>query len=56
MKLIAPIFAVWPGEVYPREIPAGEECPADLEQAAREAGALDDAESKPRRARKAADE
>lgn len=42
MKLTKPIFAVWPGEIYPREIPAGEDCPAELEQAAREFGALEE--------------
>ncbi len=47
MKLTKPIFAVWPGEIYPREIPAGEDCPAELVDAARELGAL--GETKARR-------
>ncbi|WP_196774284.1 hypothetical protein [Rhodovulum sp. MB263] len=51
MKLTKPLFAAPPGEIYPREIPAGEQCPAALEQAAREAGALDEG----RRTRKTAD-
>ena len=70
-KLTKSLFAVPPGEIYPRDIPAGEECPADLEHAAREAGALDEraeymtkvsaagvlteADAKPRRTRKAAE-
>lgn len=41
MKLIKPIFGVRAGQIYPEWIPAGEECPQHLEQAATEAGALD---------------
>ena len=40
-KLIKPLFAAPNGEVYPRTIPEGEECPPELEHAAREAGALE---------------
>jgi hypothetical protein len=40
MKLTKPLFAVLPGAIYPAEIPAGTECPEELEQAAREIGAL----------------
>lgn len=41
-KLIKPLFAAPNGEVYPRTIPQGEECPPELEDAAREAGALEE--------------
>ena len=41
MKLKSPIFGVPDGEIYPREIPAGEECPANLEAYAAEIGALE---------------
>ena len=40
-KLTKAIFGVVAGEVYPREINAGEECPPELEAAAVEAGALE---------------
>jgi hypothetical protein len=40
MKLTKPIFGAAKGEIYPRIYEAGEECPASLEAAAREAGAL----------------
>lgn len=39
-KLTKSLFGAPNGEIYPREIPAGEECPPELEDAAREAGAL----------------
>jgi len=39
-KLTKPIVGVPDGEIYPREIPAGEECPPQLEAYAREIGAL----------------
>ena len=41
MKLKSPIFGVPDGEIHPREIPAGEECPANLEAYAVEIGALE---------------
>jgi hypothetical protein len=44
MKLTKRIFAARPGEIYPGWIEAGEECPPELLDAAREAGALDGAE------------
>lgn len=40
-KLTKDIFGVVDGEVYPKIIPAGEECPPELEAAAREIGALE---------------
>lgn len=39
-KLAKAIFGVPVGEVYPRQIPAGEECPENLEGYAAEIGAL----------------
>lgn len=36
------------GEIYPRWYEAGEDCPPELEHAAREAGALDAPEPKAR--------
>jgi hypothetical protein len=45
-KLKKPVFGVPAGDVYPREIPAGEECPPELEGAARALGALDEARPK----------
>lgn len=39
-KLTKPIFGVPDGEVYPRDIPEGEECPAGLESYAASIGAL----------------
>ncbi len=45
-RLIKPLNGVPNGEVYPREIPAGAECPPELEDAAREIDALEsDAEA-----------
>lgn len=41
MKLKKAITGVPDGEVYPREIPAGEECPPSLEAYAAEIGALE---------------
>jgi hypothetical protein len=41
-----PVFgAVFP-EIYPREYPAGIECPPELENAARELGALEEKPSR----------
>lgn len=39
-KLTKAIQGVANGEVYPREFAAGEECPPELEEAARALGAL----------------
>lgn len=41
MKLTKPITGVPDGEIYPREIAAGEDCPAGLEAYAASIGALD---------------
>ena len=40
-KLAKPLFGAPNGEIYPRWIEAGEECPPELEAAAREIGALE---------------
>ena len=40
--LTKPIFGAVHPEVYAREYPAGTECPPELEDAARELGALGD--------------
>ena len=39
--LIKALFGARNGEVYPRMFEAGEECPPELEDAARATGALD---------------
>lgn len=39
-KLKFPIHGVADGEIYPRAFASGEECPAELEEHAREIGAL----------------
>lgn len=49
-----PVFGAVHPEIYPREYPAGEECPPGLEDAAREMGALD--EKPARKAHRAAPE
>jgi len=41
MILIKDIFGVRAGKIYPEVIKAGEECPDNLLDAAREAGALE---------------
>lgn len=41
-KFKAPFFAVPPREIYPRWYEAGEDCPADYEDAARMLGVLED--------------
>ena len=46
MKLTKAIFGVATGDVYPRAFAPGDECPPELEGAAREAGALEDKASK----------
>lgn len=43
MKLTKPIYGAANGEIYPREYAAGEDCPPELEGAARAQGALDEA-------------
>lgn len=40
-KLIRDVFGVASGEVYPRTFVSGEDCPPELEAAARAAGALE---------------
>lgn len=40
-KLKTPIFGVPDGEIYPREIPAGEDCPENLVDYAEGLGALE---------------
>jgi hypothetical protein len=47
-KLTKALRGVVAGEIYPREILAGDDCPPELEAAAREIGAL--AENKARKA------
>lgn len=42
MKLKGDLFGVVAGEVYPRTIKAGEECPPELEEAARALDVLDE--------------
>ena len=39
-KLVKPVFGVVSGEIHPRTIAAGEDCPPELEAVAREVGAL----------------
>ena len=41
-KLSKPFRGVPDGEIYPREFAPGDECPPELEAAAREVGALAD--------------
>jgi hypothetical protein len=43
MKLTKDLFGVRRGNVHPETIAAGEECPPELEDAARELGCLDPA-------------
>lgn len=45
-KLAKDFYGVPTGEIFPRTIKAGEECPANLENAAGKAGALDIPEKK----------
>lgn len=45
-KLTKNIFGVVAGDVYPTVIEAGEECPVELEDAARELDALEQAPAK----------
>lgn len=47
-KLIKDLFGQRDGEFVPRVIPAGEECPPELIEAARELGALDGAADAPK--------
>lgn len=46
-KLTKIIRGVVAGDIYPTEIEAGEECPVELEEAARESGALEEAPPAP---------
>lgn len=46
MKLIKPFRGVPNGEFYPIDYAKGDDCPKELEEAAREAGALPNKESK----------
>ena len=46
MKLTKPIIGVPDCEIYPREIPAGEECPVNLRDYAQGEGALEKPASK----------
>jgi hypothetical protein len=46
-KLIKSLFGQPNGEYMPRVIPAGEECPPELEEAAIESGALEKVELVP---------
>lgn len=45
-KLKSDLFGVKAGEVHPATIPAGEECPPELLEAALELGAVDEKEGK----------
>ncbi len=44
-KLTKPIFGVPDGEIYPREIPAGDDCPENLRDYAESLGALAEPEA-----------
>lgn len=46
MKLTKALLGVVDGEVYPRAFAPGDDCPPELEDAARVAGALEDKASK----------
>lgn len=46
MKLSKAISGVVDGEVYPRTFAPGDDCPPELENAAREAGALENKAAK----------
>ena len=45
MKLKGELFGCANGEVHPRIYAAGEDCPPELEEAAREAGILEEADA-----------
>ncbi|CAJ5371817.1 bacteriophage protein [Burkholderia pseudomallei] len=45
-KLIKPFKGVKNGEIYPTLLEVGEECPPELEDGARELGALEGADNK----------
>jgi hypothetical protein len=45
-KLKSDLFGVKAGEIHPATIPAGEECPPELLEAALELGAVDEKEGK----------
>ena len=40
MKFIKPLYGVKTGEIYPTQFEAGDDCPPELECAAKETGAL----------------
>jgi hypothetical protein len=52
MKLTKEFRCVPPGEIYPRELAAGEECPAEFEESARALGCLEAVEPKKAPAKK----
>lgn len=41
MKFIKPFYGVKDGEIYPTQFQAGDECPDELLDAAKEVGAVD---------------
>lgn len=41
MKFIKSFYGVTAGEIYPREFAAGDDCPPELEAAAKSVGALE---------------
>lgn len=47
MKLAKPLLCVPAGEIYPRLLEAGEECPPEFEALAKEAGLLEPEQKKP---------
>jgi hypothetical protein len=51
MKLTKPLFCAPPGEIYPRWLEAGDECPVEFEESARAQGCLGgaDAAEKPKK-------
>jgi hypothetical protein len=51
-KLTKPLFGAPQGEIYPRWFAAGDECPENLLPAARELGALDEAQPATKAAKK----
>lgn len=51
-KVIKTFQGVPAGEIYPKEFVEGDECPAELEDAAKELNALEGFEKKPAKAEK----
>ncbi|HEV8035970.1 hypothetical protein [Yoonia sp.] len=41
MKFIKPFYGVKAGEIYPHQFKAGDDCPPELEAAAKSVGALE---------------